>query len=61
MSEDTRELTLGGGETSEINQQVKAYLEESIFSSRSAGQLGRENPELLNLENIHMTTWVYIY
>ena len=29
----------------------KAYSEELIFSSRSARQLGRENPELSNLGN----------
>ena len=52
MSKDTRELTLGGGETFRDKPTgEKAYSEESIFSSRSARQLGRENPELSNLGN----------
>ena len=60
MSEDTRELTLGGGEISEINQQVEVYSEESIFSSSSARQLGRENPGLSNLGNTSDCLGIYI-
>ena len=51
MSEDTRESTLGGRNVRDKPTGEKAYSEESIFSSRSARQLGRENPELSNLWN----------
>jgi hypothetical protein len=52
-----RELTLRGGENvRDRPTSEKAYSEESIFSSRSARQLGRENPELSNLGKVQVTT-----
>jgi hypothetical protein len=52
VSREVKELTLTrGGNIRDKPTSERLTSEESIFSSRSARQLGRENPELSNLGN----------